>query len=234
MAKNQNPQNQQKAEEQKKKAAEGTTKPLPVGKPATTPEEKKMDEENVKKAKAQNEAKEAIKRKMEELKKELKQAQEKEKKEKNSKKEAKENEKKLALAERAKKEEEIALADAAVAKAQRELEYTEEWSILEDAKKHRASIGPLPKLARAKGEGRKSFNGLTPNMIKVLEAMDDGNIRTASEIADSTGIQKGKKLPQIVEGGLLEELVPEEGVRGKRFKITAKGREELKKAKAQE
>ena len=71
---------------------------------------------------------------------------------------------------------------------------------------------------------------LTPNMIKVLEDVRDGIVKTASEIAESTGILKGKRLPELVEKTYLIEIPPKEGERGKKFKITAAGRKALDKA----
>lgn len=72
---------------------------------------------------------------------------------------------------------------------------------------------------------------LTPNMVKVLNDLyNAGSARTASEIALSTSILKGKRLPQLVEKGYLVEFPPKEGERGKKFKITAAGRKALDKA----
>lgn len=71
---------------------------------------------------------------------------------------------------------------------------------------------------------------LTPNMIKVLSDLTSGLARTASEIALSTGILKGKRLPELVEKTYLIEIPPKEGERGKKFKITAEGRKALNKA----
>jgi len=239
----------QKNEEIRKKAAEGSTKPIPTA-ADTPPEEKKEVEDRVKvlaakiaaeeeKRKAELEAKRLEIKKLQE---ELKAAREAEKSEAKKAKEAKEEAKKLALAERAKKEAEIAAADEAVVKAQKDLEATEEWSLLQMAKEARAAIGPLPKIPKlgggtsrgGDGSRKKTPNGLTPNMVKVLSSMTDGAERSAAQIAEATGIFKGKRIPQIVELGCLEEMVPEEGQRGKRYVITDKGREELEKALAEE
>jgi hypothetical protein len=130
-------------------------------------------------------------------------------------------------------------ADEAIKKAEEDLKATEEWSLLEAAKAARAAIGPLPKVPKigtsrgGDGSRKKAPNGLTPNMIKVLQSMTDGAERTAAGIAEATDILKGKRIPQIVELGCLEELVPEEGQRGKRYVITDLGRTELEKALAE-
>jgi DNA-binding MarR family transcriptional regulator len=71
---------------------------------------------------------------------------------------------------------------------------------------------------------------LTPNMMKVLDSLKSGSVLTAAEISSSTGIDKGRRLPELVEKGYLQELVAEEGKRGKRFKITPVGRKALEKA----
>jgi len=87
-----------------------------------------------------------------------------------------------------------------------------------------------PKKERAPREPKD----LSPNMIRVLEALKGGDIMTASALAEATGIAKGKRIPELVEKGYLTELVPEEGIRGKRFKLTAPGRKALEKALKEE
>jgi membrane protein involved in colicin uptake len=232
------PRDSQKADEVRKKTAEGSTKPLPTKeKPKTEAEAKEQEEleaKTVKMAKAINTEREALKKKLEDLKKQLDDANKKEKDERDKLKNAKKAEADKSLAERSKKAKQIEDADLAVAKCQKDLELTDEWKDLEKAKKSRESIGPLPKIVRASrtGEGRKS-NGLTGNMVKLLMVMKDGKIRGSAELAEATGILKGKPFPLMGEMGLIDISV-EEGQRGRRFKITAKGKQELEKSLAEE
>ena len=221
---------QQKADEVRKKAAVGTTKPIPTA--DDTPSDKRAEaarraDELAAKITEDLEKKRAeIKALQEELKK--KKAEEKAKR--DAVKNKREEEKKLALAERVKKEKAVQEADKAIEKAQADLELTEEWKVLQAAKKAREEIGPLPKVRRPGGGGRGSSNGLTPNMVKILSAMKSGGVFSRAEITEATGILRGKRLIRLVEMELLDELVPEEGQRSKQYQITAKGREALEKA----
>ncbi len=232
---------------QEQKVVTGTMKPLPTSEGQAKDPAKETELEKM--AREQNEAKAAElakkKAEIEEKRAKLKALQEELKKEKDAEaqikaaeKAAKEAEKNAAKKAREEAEAKIKEADAAVTAAEEALKLTEEWAELEAAKAVRAAIGPLPKVRKTRegggGGGRKAANGLTPNMIKVLQLMEDGEVRTASEIAVATEILKGKRLPELVQLGALEELVPDEGKRGKRFQITDSGKEQLAKALAEE
>ena len=99
-------------------------------------------------------------------------------------------------------------------------------SVKNEPKEKKAKKETEPKQERAPREPKD----LTPNMVKVLEALKSGTVLTASGITEATGIDKGRRLPELVEKGYLQELVPEEGSRGKRFKLTAPGRKALDRA----
>lgn len=250
MGKDKGPQKQSeqkvnsKLEEQRKKAAEGTTKPLPVGKPAVTEEEKKVDEKNAKMAKkisddlAKKKAEEeAILEEMKATKAKLDALRAKHKAEKNEAKNAKKAEAEKTLAERMKKSKEIEDADAKVVKCDKDRKATEEWKLWEKAVAEREALGSLPKVKKggvvSGTRTKKAPNGLTGNMIKLLNVMDDGVTYGSGKLAEMTGIAKGKPFPLMEEMGLLEVQI-HEGERGKRFLITKKGREELEKALAVE
>lgn len=218
------------------KVASGA-QPLPVGNAAADP---KKDKELSELAKKQNAAIEETRKKLKELQEQLKKAKEEEKAIKEQEKALKDTEKNKGKAEREAKEAAIKAADEAVVAAQKDLEATEEWAFLAVAKEARAALGSLPKARKVRegggggGTRGKAKNGLTPNMIRVLDCMTDGEEKTASQIAEATGIMKGKRLPELVELGYLKELVPEESMgRGKRFVITDDGREALEKAQAE-
>lgn len=87
-----------------------------------------------------------------------------------------------------------------------------------------------PKKAAAKKTTPKTSSGVTPNMLKVLKSLKTGRDMTAAQLSKSTGIVKGKKLPKMVEAGLLKQMNPEEGTRGCRFQITAAGKKALETA----
>lgn len=109
---------------------------------------------------------------------------------------------------------------------------TTETTVAETKKTRKAAAkknGKAKKATAKKAPAAKRENGVTPNMVKVLGVLKSGKEYTARELADKTGIVKGKRLPQLVEMGLAKELVPEEGERGKRFVITAAGRKALTK-----
>lgn len=231
-----------KSEEQamEQKVPSGTAAPLPTEADVPTEEAKAADEKAQKLAAAKTAAAEAIKAKLEALKKELAATKEAEKAERDKEKNAKKAEREASLAARAEKEKQLAEADAKIAKAQKDLEATEEWKVLKAMEAERAAIGPLPKVRAPREDGaprgprKKAVNGMTPNMIRVLEVMVDGGERTSSQLAEATGILKGKRLPEMVELGYLSELVAEEGSgRGKRFVITDAGKDALAKAKTE-
>lgn len=213
----------------------GTTAPLPTseGKAKDPAKEKELSEM----AKAQNKAIEETRAKLKALQEQLKAAKDAEKALKDQEKALKDEEKNKGKKEREAKEAAIKAADEAVTQAQKDLEATEEWSFLVEAKKAREALGKLPKARKTReggGTRGKRANGLTPNMVKVLECMADGEEKTASQIANATGILKGKRLPELVEAGFLSELLPEESIgRGKRFVITDAGRDALEKAKSE-
>ena len=96
----------------------------------------------------------------------------------------------------------------------------------EKAAKQSTKEAAEPKAPRTPREPKD----LTPNMVKVLEALRSGEVMTATEITEATEIEKGRRLPELVEKGYITEMIPEEGKRGKRFKITATGRKALDKA----
>jgi DNA repair exonuclease SbcCD ATPase subunit len=221
----------------KKVAQSGTTKPLPTSDPKDKEQQaaKTRTEEMARKAeekrKAQEQAeKEEIKRLEEEIKRKKGAVRKREKAEKEAKQQAREK----AKQEREAKIEAIKEADAAIEKCLADLEKTEEWKLLQKAKAAREAIGPLPRATRSGSTIRKVTNGLTPNMVRVLTLMSDGEIRLAADIGRETKIAKGKRLPELVERGMLKQLVPEEGVRGSRFQITDAGRAALEEALATE
>lgn len=92
---------------------------------------------------------------------------------------------------------------------------------------------PAKKTAKKEVTAREPKD-LTPNMIRVLDCLKDGTVRTATEIAEATDIKKGKRLPDIVAKGYIAESPPKEGERGKKFKITSAGKKALEKAKKEQ
>ena len=106
------------------------------------------------------------------------------------------------------------------------------------AKKAKAApvkkAAPKKEAAEPKERAPREPKDLSPNMTRVLEALKGGDVMTATGITEATGITKGRRLPELVEKGYVTEMVPEEGVRGKRYKLTAPGRKALDKALKEE
>lgn len=98
------------------------------------------------------------------------------------------------------------------------------------AKKATTKKATAKKAKATKERKPRKPRDLTPNMIEVLKALKGGSIMTASEISEVSGVLKGRRLPELVEKKYINEMVPEEGKRGKRFKIMAAGKKALDKA----
>lgn len=98
------------------------------------------------------------------------------------------------------------------------------------SKKNSTTEKATEKATEKNGGKDKASNGskLTPNMEKVLGALSKVKEPvTAAKLVELTGIVKGKRLPELVEAGLIKVLVPEEGKRGQRYQVTPAGRKAL-------
>ena len=211
--------------------------PLPVADKVKDPVK---DKELSELAKKQNAAIEETRKKLKELQEQLKKAKDEEKALKDQEKAAKDLEKNKGKAEREAKEAAIKAADEAVVAAQKDLEATEEWAFLVSAKEARAALGSLPKARKGGGGGggtpkgpKGGAAGLKMVMVRLLRAMADGATRGSAELAELSGIAKGKPFPELYDMGLINIEVPAEGERGRRFTITDAGLEALEKAEAE-
>lgn len=101
------------------------------------------------------------------------------------------------------------------------------------------AVKKAAKADKAKPERPAGAGGVTGNQIRLLQALKSGKEMTRAQLADATGIIKGySKMLGNVEGthensltalGLVKCMVAEEGERGMRYAITAKGKQLLTK-----
>lgn len=176
-------------DEVRKKAAEGTTKPIPTDEPGPETDA----------AKERIKALEAKRKELERLQQEYKALKEKERAEARAKREAAKKAREEALAERVRKQKLIEAADAKIEKLQKALdamvESSKEYKALQEAKKEREAIGPLPKVSRKRGGqggGSRRYNGLTFAEVRCMEALSaSSHALSRKELAEITGQRKG-------------------------------------------